>query len=72
MHQYDLRTPEGVKSFMSEATSDADWDKRIEAVLMANGGSYPSFWFATIMITGLAAKTAAKWGGNADIQIDNL
>ena len=64
----DLKTPEGVKAHMGAATSEDDWNKRADEVKSANGG-FPSFWFATIMMSGLAAKTADKWGGDADIHI---
>jgi hypothetical protein len=57
----NLTTPEGIAAFMSAATSERDWNSRCDQIKAANGG-YPSFWFATIILSGLAAKIAANWG----------
>ena len=56
----NLSTPEGVKAYMSQATSEADWNRRCDEVKRANGG-YPDFWYSTIVLSGVAASTASKW-----------
>ena len=66
---HDLTTPEGVAAHMSESTSEADWNKRCDEVKAANGG-YPSFWFATVIMSGLADKTLGA--GSSDIKITAL
>jgi hypothetical protein len=65
----DLTTPEGVAAHMSESTSQDDWNKRCDQVKAANGG-YPNFWFATVIMSGLADKTLGT--GSSDIQITTL
>lgn len=65
----NLTTPEGVAEYMTQATSAADWDARIAVVKTANGGGYPSFWFQTIIMSGLLSKTAAKWGDDGEIKV---
>jgi len=57
---HDLTTPEGVKAYMSESTSEEDWNKRCEDVKSENGG-YPSFWYSTVVESGLTASIQAKW-----------
>lgn len=69
VNKQDLSTPEGVKSFMSESTSEDMWDDRCDAVKAANNDNYPSFWYATIVTSGTASATAKKWNGNAGITI---
>lgn len=64
----DLTTAEGVAAYMGAATSEADWDTRCDAVKRANGG-YPSFWYPTVIMSGLADRTAAKWNGSAAISV---
>lgn len=65
----DLTTPKGVAAHMSESTSEADWNKRADEVTEANGG-YPSFWFATVITSGLMDKTLGA--DSSDIQIITL
>ncbi len=62
-------TPQGLQVFMSQATSAKDWDARIKIVKAENGGDYPSFWFTTIVMSGVLKNTAAKWGDNGEIEI---
>jgi hypothetical protein len=57
----NLNTADGVKAYMSEASSEADWNNRCDAVKAANGG-YPSFWFETIIQGGVLANTRARLG----------
>lgn len=56
----NLKTQEGVKNHMSAATSEVDWNNRCDQVKAANGG-YPDFWYATVIMSGVAAETSAKW-----------
>ena len=63
---HDLTTPEGVVAHLSESTSEADWNKRCDEVKAVNDG-YPSFWFTTVMKSGLADKILGA--GGFDIKI---
>jgi hypothetical protein len=54
---------------MSGATSKNDWNKRCGQVEAANGG-YPSFWYETVILSGLADKTLGT--GGSDISITPL
>ena len=69
---YDLTTPDGLKAYMSEATSESDWNIRLDEVKRANNNDYPPFWFPVIVLGQVAAKTAAKWGGSDKLKIFNL
>jgi hypothetical protein len=57
----NLTTREGLAAHMRAAKSESDWNNRIEAVKRANGGDYPNFWFATVIMSGLAAEVQASW-----------
>jgi len=68
----DLKTAEGVKSFMSGSVSEGDWNSRCDQVKAANQNQYPGFWFPTVMMTGLAGETSAKWGGTDQIKVSAI
>jgi hypothetical protein len=65
----DLITPEHLAAYMSQATSEADWDARCDVVKEAFYGGYPSFWWETIMVSGLARRTMANFGATPDLKI---
>lgn len=65
----DLTTAEGVAAYMRESTSVEDWNNRIEHVKNANDGQYPSFWWETIVMSGLAEEVANGFGMSAKIEI---
>ena len=65
----DLTTSTGVAAYMSASTSEQDWQDRIDAVKAANNGDYPPFWFQTIVLGGVAEKTAPKWGNDGKLRI---
>jgi hypothetical protein len=56
----DLTKPENVKALMVSSKTENDWNTNCEKVKHANGG-YPSWWFETIVLSGLASTTAAKF-----------
>lgn len=70
MNDYDLATAQGVADYMSEATTQADWDNRIRDVKAANGGDYPIFWYGAVIASGLTIQTAKKWGSSGRIEIE--
>ena len=68
----NLKTADGVKSFMSSSTSKEDWNSRCGQVQAANDGEYPGFWLPTVLMTGLDGETSAKWGGTDQIKISTI
>ncbi len=58
--EHDLTTADGVKALMESSASESEWNANADKVKKANNG-YPSFWFPTIVASGLAAMTMAKW-----------
>jgi hypothetical protein len=66
----DLTTERGVVQHMSESTSTDDWNRRLDDVKRANGNNYPAFWFPAVILSGLAEKTAKKWGGSGKLTIE--
>lgn len=57
----DLTTPEGVKALMESSTGEQNWDDNCDKVKTANSNDYPGFWYSTIIVSGLAARTFMKW-----------
>lgn len=68
MSNYDLTTPQGVKSLMAGSTSEAEWNDNCNQVKAANKG-YPQFWYPEVVMSGLMSRTTAKWGGSDQIKI---
>jgi cellulase/cellobiase CelA1 len=68
----DLKTAEGVKSFMSGSASEAEWNSRCDQVKATNNGDYPSFWYPTVVLGGVAKQTAANWNGSAEIKVQTI
>ena len=57
-----------VVNLMKSSRSEHEWNKNCDKV-KAECGGYPSFWYAAIILSGIAAETSSKWGGSADIKI---
>lgn len=68
MNPFDLTTEAGVVEYMGGAESESVWNARCDEVKRANGG-YPGFWYPAIVLSGVAGKTAAKWGGTDKMKI---
>lgn len=64
----DLTTPEGLYAHMAASSSSDDWNDRAAQVKEANGG-YPSFWWATVMASGLHEQLFPT-GGISVVNID--
>ena len=57
-----------VIELMSSSTTEKEWNTNCDKVKQACSG-YPSFWWATIIQSGLASKIAEKWDGSAELTI---
>lgn len=57
-----------VIALMRSSKSEREWNDNCTKVKTACGG-YPSWWFATIVSSGLAGEVAASFGADADIHI---
>lgn len=57
-----------VVELMKSSKSEKEWNANCDTVKSKCGG-YPSFWYGTIVLSGLASKTAASWGGDADLHV---
>lgn len=55
-----LRTSDGVLALMESSKSSVEWNFNCNKVKWANGG-YPSFWYPTIVASGVAAMAQTKW-----------
>ncbi|MBP9090544.1 hypothetical protein KBI23_05900 [bacterium] len=56
----NLTNPTDVEQLMRSSTSEAEWNANCDKVKAANG-DYPSWWYATIVMSGLASSTTAKF-----------
>ena len=51
--EYDLTKQSDVVSLMQSSKSESAWNDNCDKVKAANGGDYPSFWFAAIIMSGV-------------------
>jgi hypothetical protein len=61
-------TSQQVLTLMLSSQTETEWNANCDRVKVACGG-YPSFWWETIMVSGVAAKVAARWGGDDQIRV---
>jgi hypothetical protein len=61
-------TEKEVVELMSSAKSEEEWDANCDKVKRACGG-YPEFWYQAIILSGLARRVSATWGGTDQIRI---
>ena len=61
-------TEKEVLELMKSSKSEDEWNKNCDAVKRACGG-YPDFWYATIMLSGVARGVFSTWGGDDKIKI---
>ena len=57
---------------MGSSKSEWEWKANCDKVKAAHGGNYPDDWFAKVMVSGLGAATAAKFGRTVDIKISTI
>lgn len=57
-----------VVDLMKSSKSEKEWNAGCDKVQSACGG-YPSFWYKAIVLSGIASKTAATWGGDAELRV---
>lgn len=67
-----LTTREEVISLLKTSKSANEWDRNCDQIKAANGNNYPRWWFAEVVMSGLAGRIAKTWGGDADIHIQIL
>ena len=60
-----------VVALMKSSRSESEWNANCNKVKKACGG-YPDFWHSAIVLSGVAAETAKKFGGSAEITITTL
>lgn len=56
-------------ALLESSTSAAEWNAHLDKIKAAHGGDYPDFWYGAVVASGLAARTAAKWGGSAEMRL---
>ena len=50
---------------LESCQSEEDWDKACDRI--KSEGGYPSDWYATVVLSGLMARIAARWNGDDKI-----
>jgi hypothetical protein len=53
---------------LENTKSDVEWDAVCDAIKKKYGG-YPENWYPKVILSGFAARVAAKWGGSAEIHV---
>jgi hypothetical protein len=57
-------TQDQVVALMESSKTRDEWNANCDAVKAACGG-YPDFWYAAVILSGLAGRVAARWGSEA-------
>ena len=55
-------TREEVVELMSSSKTEREWNENADTVKALNDGQYPGFWYAAILLSGVAHETRKKWG----------
>lgn len=63
-----LKTQEDAVALLKSATSDEDWNDKVDQIQAANGG-YPSWWYIAVIAPGLPQQVSSTWGGDGYIHI---
>ena len=61
-------TEQEVVALMESSTTEAEWNANADKVKEACN-DYPPFWYRAIVMSGLASRTAKRWGSDASIKI---
>lgn len=65
---HPLSTVKGVIRFMRQSTDSANWNARCDKVKAANGGQYPGFWYAAIILGGELGACQKRWKEREAVQ----
>jgi hypothetical protein len=68
----DLATIEGAKALLSTCLDTFDWRMACNAIKYANGGGYPSWWFAEIVESGFGDSINGRWGKGMKIRVAEI
>lgn len=49
---------------LKDSESVEGWNKVLDKIKATRQGQYPPDWWPVVMASGVAADTAAKWGGS--------
>lgn len=55
----DLEKQHHVVELMKSSKNQEEWNANCDKVKQANGGQYPGFWYAAIVLSGVA--NSMKW-----------
>lgn len=61
-------TREQVVKLMESSQSEAEWTENCDTV-KATFGDYPDYWYEAILKSGVAKRTLAKFGADADLHV---
>lgn len=64
----EIMPEQEVVDLMKSSNSPQEWDSNTDKVRRIYNG-YPRFWFRAIVLSGVAGRTAKKWGGDGEIKI---
>lgn len=65
-----LDDKERVVALMESSRSEQEWNDNCDAV-KAEFGGYPSWWYPTIVMSGILKRVVARWGDNGEIRISS-
>ena len=61
-------TQQQVVELMESSLSEVEWNANCDKVKKVFNG-YPNWWYSAIVLSGVASRTVAKFGGSAEIKV---
>lgn len=58
-----------VRELMMSSQTEEEWNDNTRKVKAACGGDYPEFWYAEIILSGVARDAATRWSGTDEAKI---
>lgn len=59
---------EEVVTLMTSSQTETEWNANADEVKRRCNG-YPDWWYQVIVLSGVAQRTTALWGGDAEIRV---
>jgi len=61
--ELDLTKQSDVVTLMQSSKTEKEWSTNCDKVRSANGGGYPQFWYAAIVLSGVMSATSSQFVG---------
>lgn len=62
---------QSVVELMGSSRTEAEWNANADKV-KAHFNGYPNWWYGAIVMSGVLRRTAARWGSDGEIKIEQV